>query len=119
MPSPGSSRTSLTVPLPQFSAQSPVPWVIAISTSLKGNTSSTEFSDQFYPSSTTRVVVDHDFYRLSYSEAHEQAEWVAYELREEHVSIGHAVLGVVRTTDEPDGDGVDNASVSRRPRIGV
>ncbi len=27
------------------------------------------------------VVIDHDFFKLSYSEDHEQAEWVAYELK--------------------------------------
>lgn len=40
----------------------------------------------FLPSSTTGMVVHHEYYSLSYSEAHEQAEWVAYELKKEHVS---------------------------------
>jgi len=46
----------------------------------------TEFDDTFYPSSTTGVIVKHVFFRLSYSEAHEQAEWVAYELSKKQLS---------------------------------
>lgn len=34
----------------------------------------------YLPSSTTGEVVTHSYYTLSYSEEHEQAEWVAYEL---------------------------------------
>jgi len=40
----------------------------------------------YLPSSTTGVVVAHKDYSLSYSEKHEQAEWVAYELRKAHLS---------------------------------
>ncbi len=40
----------------------------------------------FLPSSTTGAIVHHNFYSLSYSEKHEQAEWVAYELKEYQVS---------------------------------
>lgn len=40
----------------------------------------------FLPSSTTGYVVHHNYYSLSYSESHEQAEWVAYELKKEHLS---------------------------------
>lgn len=40
----------------------------------------------FLPSSTTGQVVHHNGYSLSYSEAHEQAEWVAYELKKSHLS---------------------------------
>jgi endonuclease G len=36
----------------------------------------------FLPTSTTGAVVEHQYYTLSYSEKHEQAEWVAYELLE-------------------------------------
>ncbi len=32
------------------------------------------------PTSTTGQIVEHSYYTLSYSEEHEQAEWVAYEL---------------------------------------
>jgi len=34
----------------------------------------------FLPTSTTQQIVKHQAYTLSYSETHEQAEWVAYEL---------------------------------------
>lgn len=40
----------------------------------------------FLPSSTTGQIVHHETYSLSYSEAHEQAEWVAYELKKSHLS---------------------------------
>lgn len=49
-------------------------------------TSSSEFGYDFYPSSTTSAVVTHNYFKLSYSEAHEQAEWVAYELHKDHLS---------------------------------
>ena len=35
----------------------------------------------FYPTSTTNQVINHNYYSLSYSENNEQAEWVAYELK--------------------------------------
>ena len=34
----------------------------------------------FLPTSTTGVIIKHNGYNLSYSEKHEQAEWVAYSL---------------------------------------
>lgn len=40
----------------------------------------------YLPTSTTNQIVYHDFYALSYSEPHEQAEWVAYELKKNHLS---------------------------------
>lgn len=40
----------------------------------------------FMPTSTTGQIVHHDGYSLSYSEPYEQAEWVAYELKKEHLS---------------------------------
>lgn len=40
----------------------------------------------FLPSSTTGQVIHHKGYSLSYSEPHEQAEWVAYELKKAHLS---------------------------------
>ncbi len=40
----------------------------------------------FLPTSTTNQVVHHENYSLSYSENHEQAEWVAYELKASHLS---------------------------------
>ena len=46
---------------------------------------SAEFGDNLLPSSTTGAIVAHSYYTLSYSEKHEQAEWVAYELRKDHI----------------------------------
>lgn len=37
-------------------------------------------SFNFLPTSTTKQIVKHNYYTLSYSEEHEQAEWVAYSL---------------------------------------
>lgn len=42
----------------------------------------------FLPISTTNHIIEHSTYYLSYSEKHEQAEWVAYELTSEHISGG-------------------------------
>lgn len=42
-------------------------------------------SFNFLPSSTTNQIVKHDYYTLSYNEKYEQAEWVAYELKEEYL----------------------------------
>src|SRR5690554_5417485 len=42
----------------------------------------------FLPTSTTNQIIEHTTYYLSYSEKHEQAEWVAYELKPEHISGG-------------------------------
>src|SRR5690554_640899 len=47
---------------------------------------SEEFDSSFLPSSSTGVVISHDSYTFSYSEDHEQAEWVAYELKQEDLS---------------------------------
>lgn len=41
--------------------------------------------DYALPTSTTGVVIDHNYYSLSYSEEHEQAEWVAYELHRDNL----------------------------------
>ncbi len=43
----------------------------------------------FIPSSTSGEIVHHNGYSLSYSERHEQAEWVAYELKKQHLSSTH------------------------------
>ncbi|PKA82503.1 endonuclease G [Ulvibacter sp. MAR_2010_11] len=45
-----------------------------------------EFDASFLPVSTTGALVTHSYFTLSYSEAHEQAEWVAYELARKHLS---------------------------------
>ncbi len=39
----------------------------------------------FLPISTTKSVVQHKYYTLSYDEKHEQAEWVAYVLNKDHI----------------------------------
>lgn len=39
----------------------------------------------FYPTSTTGEVIKHKHYVLSYSEEHEQPEWVAYKLTEDNL----------------------------------
>ena len=44
-------------------------------------------SFNYLPTSTTRQVVSHKYYTLSYSEPHEQAEWIAFELKKEHLSF--------------------------------
>ncbi|UNZ00172.1 DNA/RNA non-specific endonuclease [Zhouia spongiae] len=41
---------------------------------------------RYLPRSTTGVIVNHEYYTLSYNEMHEQAEWVAYELKKEHLT---------------------------------
>ncbi|WP_269226472.1 DNA/RNA non-specific endonuclease [Flavobacterium eburneipallidum] len=48
------------------------------------NTTSKQTFD-FLPTSTTNQIVKHAYYTLSYSEKHEQAEWVAYELKKNYV----------------------------------
>lgn len=40
----------------------------------------------FLPTSTTKQIVIHDNYVLSYVEKHEQAEWVAYELKKSNAN---------------------------------
>ncbi len=44
------------------------------------------FDEALVPSSTYKHIVVHDHYMLSYSEPHEQAEWVAYTLKKEHLT---------------------------------
>ena len=39
----------------------------------------------YLPTSTTKQIVKHDYYTLSYNEKFEQAEWVAYELKKEYL----------------------------------
>jgi endonuclease G len=43
------------------------------------------YSIAYLPTSTTRQIVKHDYYTLSYNEKFEQAEWVAYELKKEYL----------------------------------
>ena len=44
-----------------------------------------EFDNSLLPTSTTGSIIKHGYYSLSYSEAHEQSEWVVYELLREHL----------------------------------
>lgn len=46
-------------------------------------------SFNYLPSSTGNQIIKHDYYTLSYSEKHEQAEWVAYELTKNQLSRIH------------------------------
>lgn len=52
----------------------------------KGKKAKSDTNEYYLPSSTTGSVVHHNGYSLSYSEQHEQAEWVAYELKKSHLS---------------------------------
>ncbi len=45
-----------------------------------------ETNEFFLPTRTTGQIVHHENYSLSYSEDHEQSEWVAYELKKSHLS---------------------------------
>jgi endonuclease G len=55
--------------------------------SFKGNSSSTDsvYTVAYLPTSTTKQIVKHEYYTLSYNEKFEQAEWVAYELKKEYL----------------------------------
>lgn len=50
------------------------------------NTNTERTGEHLFPSSTSGDVVHHQYFSLSYSEPHEQAEWVAYELKKEHLT---------------------------------
>jgi len=50
------------------------------------NTNCEKTNGILFPSSTSGDVVHHQYFSLSYSEPHEQAEWVAYELKREHLT---------------------------------
>ncbi|WP_218597788.1 DNA/RNA non-specific endonuclease [Polaribacter sp. NJDZ03] len=51
-----------------------------------GKTPKATTNQYFLPTSTTNQVIHHQNYSLSYSEKHEQAEWVAYELKASDLS---------------------------------
>jgi endonuclease G len=40
----------------------------------------------YLPTSSTKAIVTHEFYTLSYNEKYEQAEWVAYVLKKDQIS---------------------------------
>ena len=52
----------------------------------QGATTKNNTNTYFLPTSTTGQIVHHEHYSLSYNEKHEQAEWVAYELKKTHLS---------------------------------
>ncbi|QOG02762.1 DNA/RNA non-specific endonuclease [Flavobacterium sp. MDT1-60] len=43
------------------------------------------YTFSYLPTSTTKQIVKHKYYTLSYNEKFEQAEWVAYELKKEYL----------------------------------
>ena len=43
------------------------------------------YTTAYLPTSTTKQIVKHQYYTLSYNEKFEQAEWVAYELKKEYL----------------------------------
>jgi endonuclease G, mitochondrial len=45
-----------------------------------------EEGEYYLPTSTTNAIVRHKYFTLSYAEAHEQAEWVAYRLTREELN---------------------------------
>lgn len=45
-----------------------------------------DFPIEILPESTTHQIVKHQYYMLSYSEPHEQAEWVIYPLIKDHLT---------------------------------
>ncbi|TPN86144.1 DNA/RNA non-specific endonuclease [Aquimarina algicola] len=55
-------------------------------TSDNDNVTPEESNFYYLPTSTTGSIIIHQYYSLSYSEKHEQAEWVAYELKKEHIA---------------------------------
>ena len=53
--------------------------------SINTNFSDSKFSNSLLPNAVHGSEVHHAYYSLSYSETHEQAEWVAYELKRQHL----------------------------------
>lgn len=55
--------------------------------SFKANNSAKDsmYTVAYLPTSTTKQIVKHHYYTLSYNEKFEQAEWVAYELKKEYL----------------------------------
>ncbi len=58
-----------------------------VSAIVEGGKEAKPNTKEFYlPTSTTGQIIHHEGYSLSYSEPHEQAEWVAYELKKSQLS---------------------------------
>lgn len=49
----------------------------------EGIIDSKDGKNNYLPTSTTNQIIQHQYYTMSYSEEHEQPEWVAYELKQE------------------------------------
>jgi endonuclease G len=71
-------------------------------------------SENFWPTSTTGEIVERLHYTLSYSEEHEQAEWVAYKLTKESIQVPN----VDRTGDFRPDPKIRKASASPRDYYG-
>lgn len=52
----------------------------------EGRLPKTDIPKVFMPSSTTAEIVEHEHFTLSYNEPYEQAEWVAYLLKRDHLT---------------------------------
>lgn len=63
-----------------------------------------------FPTSSTGEIIKHEFFALSYSEKHEQAEWAAYELTRENIMAPN----VKRTNNFRPDPNVRKASASDR-----
>lgn len=72
-------------------------------------------SDNFLPTSTTGEIIERLNYTLSYSEEHEQAEWVAYKLTKESIQQKN----VKRTGDFRPDPKVRKGSASPRDYYGT
>ncbi len=72
-------------------------------------------ANNFLPTSTTGEIIQRDFFTLSYSEEHEQAEWIAYELTKESLKMPN----VERTGDFRPDPKVRKASASPRDYKGT
>ena len=57
--------------------------------SISVETTSNFKSFDFLPTSTTKQIIVHDSYTLSYVEKYEQAEWVAYELKKDQLNYNN------------------------------
>ncbi|PWB19048.1 DNA/RNA non-specific endonuclease [Flavobacterium sp. HTF] len=53
------------------------------------NSTDSLYTVAYLPTSTTKQIVKHKYYTLSYNEKFEQAEWVAYELKKEYLKNGN------------------------------
>ena len=72
-------------------------------------------SNKYLPSSTTGEIINRTYFSLSYSEEHEQAEWIAYELTRENLKTPN----VDRTGDFRPDPKVRKGSASTRDYSGT